>query len=498
MAMSRFLTTTVLAACKHPVPDAASRFALSLCPQGKVRAISYDRQQQQVVALSTDNTISWWTADLQLKGSARLSSITEPATLATNGSTVAVGSVGQLHVLDTRAPNGGLQQPTSRDLQQQQTAAAGRRSRHPPFTGSLCLSARTAMLSGSLDAAAAAAQPLQSDELLLLRRFLPVQWLPPAYHRGAPVRPVVLAVTDPLPGMQALQQTASCVGMDPCTAEQLLRREAATQAVAQGKPFDAALERLLGRLTQLPPRQQLQELKALQQKFPAEPRQPQSHQPQEPPLSDFQTVLEAARWLDARGLAGASRAILSFAPLIASGLSADRPALDGLRQLVRPAPALDSEEEEEQDEEEQYSDAVDDEYLDYAADDDEFDDEDDDDPAAGGGGPGVSARGGVLLRAAGSRAPQPQLQSQSQQGAAPAPPPAFKARATSQLVLDDSVVRAGCAGMTGRRGRPAWTCVCACTAPVDAFPVQSCLSTGSPSAASKGPVCDCFELPMVS
>lgn len=380
----------------HPALHAATCCAVPLCPQGKVRAVSYDQQQQQVVALSTDDTMSWWTADLQLKGSARLSNVREPVSVATNGSTVAIGSVGHVHVLDTRAPNGGLQRPTSRDLRQQ--TAAGRHSRLPPFTGSLCMSARLAMQCGSLDAAAAAAQPVQPEELLLLRRFLHVHWLPPAYRHCAPVRPVVLAVTGPVRGMQALQQTASYVGMDPCTAEQLLRREAATLAVAQGKPFDAALEHLLGRLTQLQPRQQLQELTALQQKLSAQSQQqqPQSQQPQQTPLPDFRTLLEEARSLSARGF--------------------DIPGLEEMGQFVFAGSASGSEYDSDAD-----SDA------------------DDDDPAAAGGSPGGPGPWGTPMQAAGSR--WLQVQSQPQQGVAHAHAPDFKARVTSQLVLDESVVR---------------------------------------------------------
>lgn len=376
-----------------------------LCPalptQGKVRAVSYDQQQQQVVALSTDDTMSWWTADLQLKGSVRFSNVREPVAVATNGSTVAIGSVEHVHVLDTRAPNGGLQRPTSRDLRQQ--TAAGRHSRLPPFTGSLCMSARLAMQLGSLDAAAAAAQPVQPEELLLLRSFLHVDWLPPAYRHCAPVRPVVLAVTGPVRGMQALQQTASYVGMDPCTAEQLLRREAATLAVAQGKPFDAALEHLLGRLTQLQPRQQLQELTALQKKLSADAQQqPQLQQPQQPP--DFRRLLEEARSLSAT-------------------LGLGIPGLEAMRRFASAGSASESE-----------------------YDSDAASDGDDDDPAAAGGSPGGPSPWGTSMQAAGSRwlqvQSQPQqVQSQLQQGVAQPHAPDFKARVTSQLVLDESVVR---------------------------------------------------------
>jgi hypothetical protein len=56
----------------HTVPRCAV-----LCLQGKVRAISFDHQAQQVVALATDETLSWWTPDLQLKGSARLTNTME-------------------------------------------------------------------------------------------------------------------------------------------------------------------------------------------------------------------------------------------------------------------------------------------------------------------------------------------------------------------------------------------------------------------------------------
>lgn len=399
-ATSRDFTSAVPAARVHPALHAASCCAVSLCPQDKVRAVSFDQQQQQVVALSTDDTMSWWTADLQLKGSARLSNIRDPVSVATNGSTVAIGSVGHVHVLDTRAPNGGLQRPTSRDLRQH--TAAGRHSRHPPFTGSLCMSARLAMQCGPLDAAAAAAQPVQPEELLLLRRFLQVNWLPPAYRNCAPVRPVVLAVTGPVRGMQALQQTASYVGMDPCTVEQLLRREAATLAVAQGKPFDAALEHLLGRLAQLQPRQQLQELKALQQKCSAQQQQPQSQQPREPPLPEqFRMLLAEARSLSARGL--------------------DIPGLERIRQFTSAAPASESEASESE--------------FDSDAD-------DDDEPVAAPGSPGGPGPWGTPMHAAGSRWLQGQPpQQQQQQGVAQAPPPEFKARVTSQLVLDESVVR---------------------------------------------------------
>lgn len=60
----------------HAVPCCAV-----LWLQGKVRAISFDHQAQQVVSLATDETLSWWTPDLQLKGSARLTNAMEAVTV---------------------------------------------------------------------------------------------------------------------------------------------------------------------------------------------------------------------------------------------------------------------------------------------------------------------------------------------------------------------------------------------------------------------------------
>jgi hypothetical protein len=216
------------------------------CLQGKVRAVSFDHQQQHVVALSTDDTISWWTPDLQLKCSASLLDCSDPVALTTGGNIVAVGSYNRVHLLDTRAPNAGLKR----------NSLSGSKRSRSPFSSS----AASGMGAGH-PAAAVASGP--ADLLSLQQQHLQQRWLPPAYQVPRPVRPMVLAVTGSLPGMQQLQKTSAAVGMDPLMAEQLLRQEAASLAVVQGKHFDDALGGLLSRLMQLRPSQQLQELTAL-------------------------------------------------------------------------------------------------------------------------------------------------------------------------------------------------------------------------------------------
>lgn len=223
------------------------------CSQGKVRAISFDQQQQHVVAVSTDETMSWWTPDLQLKGSARFWDMMDPVTVASNGPVVAVGSLHAVHVLDTRAPNAGCHSNSS--------SPGRKRSRDAAFGTHAGMAAQSA--------AAAAAMPVDDDEWARLQPYLQslhVRWLPAAYPPSRPVPPVVLAVTGSVRGMQEVQQASAAVGINPVLAEQLLRQEAARQAVAQGQPFDAALEALVSRLMQLHPRQQLEQLTALLEK----------------------------------------------------------------------------------------------------------------------------------------------------------------------------------------------------------------------------------------
>jgi hypothetical protein len=219
------------------------------CLQGKVRAVSFDHQQQQVVALSTDETISWWTPDLQLKCGARLMDTSDPVALTTGANIAAVGSYNRVQLLDMRIPNAGLKRNSN-------SLSGSKRSRSP-----FCSSAAAASDMGAGHPAAALAS---STAGLLSMQQLNTQprWLGPAYIPRA-VRPTVLAVTGSMPGMQQLQQASAAVGMDPLMAEQLLRQEAASLAVVQGKHFDAALEGLLSRLMHLRPSQQLQELTAL-------------------------------------------------------------------------------------------------------------------------------------------------------------------------------------------------------------------------------------------
>lgn len=221
-------------------------------PQGKVRDIKYDREREQVVALSTDNTLSWWTPDLQLKGSCRLEAILDPVSLATCGDVVAVGSSGSVHLLDTRIPEGGNKRSSSCS-----SVPNSKRSRLPFGRHGTGLPPAE-LPPASWEAAAAGVAP--AFELTTLHL------LPEAYYLRLPAQPVLLAAARTVTGMQQLQASSVAAGIDPVQAEQLLRQEAASTAVTSGRTFDAALEELVGKLLQLSPQQQRARLGELHDK----------------------------------------------------------------------------------------------------------------------------------------------------------------------------------------------------------------------------------------
>jgi hypothetical protein len=168
--------------------------------QGKVRAISFDQQQQQVVALATDCSLSWWSPDLMLRGSARMG-VQEPVALAVNGPVVAIGGDGSVLLLDIREPCG-----TKRSHSSSGDSPTHKRSRLHDGAGS----SRQPHAFGPPDAAAAA-EGAAADAGVLSG------WLPPAYPwlRLTAARPMVLAVTGSLPGMQGLQNTSAAAGVCP-------------------------------------------------------------------------------------------------------------------------------------------------------------------------------------------------------------------------------------------------------------------------------------------
>jgi len=222
-------------------------------PQGKVRDIKYDQEREQVVALSTDNTLSWWTPDLQLKGSCRLeAAISDPVALATCGDVAAVGSSGSVHLLDTRIPDGGLKRSSSRS-----GLPNSKRSRLPFGRHDEGLPPAE-LPPASWEAAAAGVAP--AVEVTGLR------WLPEAYYLRLPAQPALLAAARTVTGMQQLQASSVAAGIDPVQAEQLLRQEAASTAITSGRTFDAALEELVGKLLQLRPQQQRARLEQLHRK----------------------------------------------------------------------------------------------------------------------------------------------------------------------------------------------------------------------------------------
>eukprot|EP00879_Flechtneria_rotunda_P014820 GHRR01015484.1.p1 GENE.GHRR01015484.1~~GHRR01015484.1.p1 ORF type:complete len:555 (+),score=188.45 GHRR01015484.1:857-2521(+) len=94
----------------EPLPSQVS----VLYHKDKVRAIAFDEQQQHVVALAIDGSVSWWTPDLRLKGSCVVPNGDEAASLAVQGNTVVAGSNLIASILDVRAPPRNSRQASSR------------------------------------------------------------------------------------------------------------------------------------------------------------------------------------------------------------------------------------------------------------------------------------------------------------------------------------------------------------------------------------------------
>lgn len=188
----------------HPTLLCCRLLVLVLCwAQGKVRAISFDQQQQQVVALATDCSLSWWAPDLQLRGSARLGmQEQEQFAMAVNGPVVAVGGDGTVLLLDIREPCG-----TKRGHSSSGDSPTHKRSRLLDGAGS---GRQPDGLGFGAAGAATEGAAADADALGVLSG-----WLPQAYPWLLPTaaRPMVLAVTGVLPGMQGLQTTSAAAGV---------------------------------------------------------------------------------------------------------------------------------------------------------------------------------------------------------------------------------------------------------------------------------------------